>query len=613
MERVTRDRLGRWLGPIAIAGVAALLPLVTDSRYRLWVATTVAIYLLVAFGLNLLLGYAGQVSLGHGALVMIGSYVTGILMVDHGWGFWWAALLAAVAAAVGGAVMALPALRVSSWYFALITLGFAQVTTGLVSELDQWTHGYAGIVGIGSPDFFGAPLDERELYWMLIAINVVVYVGIRNVVHSRFGRGLVAVRSGGPAATASGASPLQLKLIAFVLSAVCAGTAGAFLAAQKAVITPEDFNAELGILFVLVVIIGGAGRKAGPVAGVLVFLAVPALLDELEDLRLLVYGIGLLLLMRFIPFGIAGGFAELRARHKPLSSRLRSLLMTPASQSSEREDHQKQEAVTHNGAGGLARERQEPASLEVRGISKTFDGVRALDHVSFTIAAGHIHGIVGPNGSGKTTLLNVTSGVYRPNTGQILYDGGNLVGQPQHQVARAGIGRTFQHPASLAGLSLLENIQLGAYGAQRATVVGALTTSPRARREERDSHTRALELAEFVGLAHLGAVEASVLPHAQQRLGEIARAMLSRPRLLLLDEPAAGLSPAELDRLSELLAAIQAAGTTIVLVEHHLELVADLCDSVTVFDQGSVIADGPPDKIFAHESVVEAYMGSAPR
>jgi ABC-type branched-subunit amino acid transport system ATPase component len=250
------------------------------------------------------------------------------------------------------------------------------------------------------------------------------------------------------------------------------------------------------------------------------------------------------------------------------------------------------------------------AALSVRDVEKRFGGVAALAGVSLDVAAGTTHAIVGPNGSGKTTLLNMISGFYPIDSGAILIDGRSVVGMAPHRIARNGVGRTFQTPRMLPQLSVLDNALLGAFPAERQGAAAGALCLPRARREQAASLGDALRYLDFVGLADRAMEPAGELPHGQQRLAEIARALVGRPRLLLLDEPAAGLSLAELDRLGELVAAIGALGTTVVIVEHHLELVANICRSVTVLERGAVLASGTPAEVFSHEEVIAAYMGS---
>jgi branched-chain amino acid transport system permease protein len=562
---------------------------VIRSNYILFVATQVGVYLLVALGLNFLSGFGGQVSLGHGALVAIGAYATGLLMVDHGWP-WWPAMVAGMAgAAVVGALMALPAFRVSAWYFALITLGFAEVLQGLLVEWRRLTHGFAGVVGIAMPALGGYVFEARDLFWLVAAVDVAGFIVIRHLVGGRFGRGLVAVREAAVAAMASGVSLVRLKMFAFVLSAAMAGLAGALFAAQKSVITPDDFTGDFSVFFLLVVVAGGAGSLWGPVLGTLVFFVVPELLTALATWRVLIYGVALLALMLWAPHGLAGALAALGGRLGRRAST--TTFARPA-------------AASAPPVSGM--------TVSIDRVHKSFGGVAALTDVSLEIAARTIHAIVGPNGSGKTTLLNVVSRFYAPDRGAVRFEGVTITGSAS-AVARRGVGRTFQTPRLLPGMSVLENVMLGAYAAERAIAFEIALRLPRARREHAQILSMAREYLEFVGLARRAEEAAGELPHGQQRLAEIARALVGRPRLLLLDEPAAGLSLSELDRLGELIRSIRGRGLTVVIVEHHIELVADICDQVTVLDGGAVLATGTPDEAFSNVHVVKAFMGAGAR
>lgn len=590
---VKPDRiLGIELGfGVAIVAALALFPVVIGSQYQLFIATQVGVYLMVAIGLNFLTGYGGQASIGHGALMAIGAYAAAILMVDHQWPFWPAAGAGMVLTAIGGALMALPAFRVSTWYFALITLGFAHVVSGMLIEWGELTHSFDGIVSIPMPSVFGETLGPRGLFWLVAGMNVVAFVLVRNLVRSRVGRGLIAVRDNPAAAMASGVSLVGVKMLAFVFSAVLAGLAGALFAVQKTVITPDDFTAEFSIFFLVVVVLGGAGSLWGPVLGTIVFFVVPEFLEALQGWRLLVYGIVLLALMRFAPSGLMGAISEM-ARSLPALRRASGAAPE----------------IARAETGELPV--SEPASLRIEGLGKRFGGVAALDGISIAVPAGAVHAIVGPNGSGKTTLLNLVSGYYKADAGSAMLDDQELLGRSPVAISRRGIGRTFQTPKLLPDLTVIENVMLGGYAAERASVIEVALRLPRSRREAARQRRQAAHYLRFVGLQDLLFVKAGELPHGQQRLAEIARALVGNPRLLLLDEPAAGLSMDELDRLGALIKSIVAQGATVVIVEHHLDLVGAICESVTVLDRGKVLASGRPEEVFSDPAVLSAYMGS---
>ncbi|ODU07177.1 MAG: hypothetical protein ABS81_02435 [Pseudonocardia sp. SCN 72-86] len=583
----------RGLQLVALA-VLVVFPLVVTGSLPVFVAITIGIYLLVAIALNFLMGVGGQVSLGHGALVGVGAYVTGILTVQQGWSFWAAGAAAAAVTGVVGLLMGVPSFRLSKWYFALITLFFALVVEGLIGELGGLTGGYAGLIGIPMPSIGDLVFTGQELYWLVLALNLVVFVAINNIVRTRFGRALVAVRDGGEAAPASGISVRTVKLKAFVLSAVIAGIAGALFAAQQAVLTPTLFNIDFSIFFLVVVVLGGAGRRWGPVVGTLVFFALPELLQSLAEWRLLIYGIGLLVLMVFAPHGLIGLLED-------ATSRLRRRAAPARTRPAEVTDRTPEPPRTPDHTA---------AALRVHGVRKAFGGVQALDGVSVDVPAGAVTAIVGSNGSGKTTLLNAVSGFYRVDEGTIELDGLALTGHPPERIARMGVGRTFQTPKLLSGLSVLDNVLLGAHSDGHATLPEMGMALPRSRSEEQAWRGRAMHLLEFVGLADQAAAQADELPHGHLRLLEIARALLAEPRLLLLDEPAAGLALSELDLLMRVVdEAVRDRNVTVVIVEHHLEVVRRIARTAFVFDRGKVLAAGSTADVLDDASVADAYMG----
>ena len=582
---VTPSRTAAGRIAIAAAVLAALsVPLWFRGDFILFLATQAGVMMLVAIGLNFLTGYAGQVSLGSGALVAVGSYTTAILMVDAHWSFWASGLAGMVLATVIGLVMALPALRLSTWYFALVTLTFAQVVTDLLVEWRSVTRGFSGIVGIPAPSIAGHALSPVQVYLVVAGCVVAAFLVIRNLTLSRYGRGMVAARDNPLAATASGVSLLRIKLFAFAVSAALAGLAGAFYAVQKTVITPEDFTADFSIFFLLMIVTGGLGKLWGPVIGTLIFFLLPELLGPLQSWRLLIYGVMLLVLMVFAPHGIMGmGFWD-RWRSRAAATRFAG--------------------TVDSTARPVAR-----LGLVIRDLHKQFGGVAALQGCALSAEAGSTHALVGPNGSGKTTTLNVISGFIRSDQGSVSIGDVDVSGRAPHEIARLGVGRTFQTPKLLHDMSVLDNVRLGGFVSEHATAVEIALGLKRARHDRREGSMAAMTLLRFVGLGERADDLAGDLPHGQQRLVEIARAMAGHPSLLLLDEPAAGLSMDELDRLGALIEAIAARGTTVLIVEHHLELIARISRSVTVLDRGQVLASGTPDEVFSHPEVARAYMG----
>jgi branched-chain amino acid transport system permease protein len=570
----------------ALAVALALPAFVGANSYALFIATQLGIYIIAAIGLNLLSGYAGQVSLGHAAFVAIGAYSVALLTVDHHWSFWAAAAVGMGLAAGLGVLAALPAFRLNTWYFAFITLAFALVFEKMIVEWRWLTKGFAGVVGVPPPSAFGFEFGPRPLYYTVVLVTIVAFVIVRNIIDSRFGRIFVAVRDVEPAALAVGASPQRTKLVAFVISAALAGIAGAFFAVQKTVVTPDDFTADFSIFFLLTIVLGGLGTLWGPIIGALVFFLIPELLAGMASWRMLIYGVILLGLMLFAPHGLYGALRQAWRRLAPPAPR------APAEIAQHSE---------HPPIAGLA--------LEISGLSKRFGGVQALDGVAFSAPAGSCCAIVGPNGSGKTTLLNLASGYYKPDAGSVKIGGIETLGSSAQKIAARGIGRTFQTPRLVAGLTALDNVVLGAFKRERANLLSIALRLPYARQEARRLREEALGFLHFVGVADRAETDAGETPHGQQRLIEIARAMMGGARLILLDEPAAGLSMAELDRLERLIGRICELGATIVIVEHHLDLVANIASHVTVLDRGMVLAEGKPAAVFNDARVMRAYMG----
>ena len=465
MSEVRRTRSGaaRRAAPwLVLLAAAAVLPLVSGDPTITYLATTAAIYVVVGTGLNIMFGYTGQVSLGQGALVAVGAYTTGALMADHGWTFWAAAPAAVVVTTAAGTLMALPAFRLSSWYIALVTLGAAMAVRSLLVEFEGLTGGWSGLIGIPRPAIGSWELGERDVLWLVIAVNVVLFVMVRNIVDSRLGRGMMAVRDAPEMARSVGVGPARTKLFAFACGGATAGMGGALLAVHHGLVTPDDFTLDFSILFLLVVIIGGAARLAGPIIGTLLFFALPELLTGLAEWRGLIYGAALLVLMVYAPQGIAGAWDKLRARHR--NGRV------PAA------DAVEDTAVEDTAVGDLAVEdtaevgppRGEPLGVELSGVRKSFGGVHALRGVDLTIEPGEVHAIVGPNGSGKTTLLNVISRLLRQDEGRVLLGAEDVSRATAERLARRGVARVFQTPRLLGASSLRDNVLLGAYTRERA-------------------------------------------------------------------------------------------------------------------------------------------------
>ena len=578
--------------------VILLAPRVVTSNYWAFTIAFSGIMAIGALALNLLYGYGGVVSLGHGALVGVGGYTAAIMMTRYDQSFWVAGLVAMGVTSLFGALMALPSMRLSRWYFALVSLAFAEVISSLIREWGDVTGGFSGLLGIPLPRLGSHTFDDIDVMILVFLCIVVTYILLRNLIRSRFGIGLVASRESEAAATSCGVNLFTARLAAFMVSAAFAGLAGALFAVQKAVLTPEDFNATLSIYLLIAVVVGGAGHLSGPLLGALAFFFVPNVLSWLDRWRMLTFAGLLLILVVFAPHGLAGLLRSVLGRvpgHLVDESYISGGTTERPARGPERAAAQVDDA----------------SALVARDVAKSFGGVAALGGVSLSVTGGEVLAVVGPNGSGKTTLLNCISGTYKPDRGVVHVEGADVTGKASHRVARSGLARTFQTPQLMSTLSVLDNVRLGLNHTSRATGVELAFRLGRGWKENIRANREALRALESLGIADLADKLPEEVPHGQQRLVEIARAVVSLPSVLLLDEPAAGLTPQEMDELGLLLRRLADDGVAVVLVEHHVKLVQDVSDRVIVLDQGLQLAAGTADEVFQDEAVRRVYLGAA--
>jgi ABC-type branched-subunit amino acid transport system ATPase component/ABC-type branched-subunit amino acid transport system permease subunit len=585
----------RYLTPVCFCIFAAILiavPLTASNEYELRLFMLFLIYGVIAVGLNVLVGLTGLVSLGQAGLFALGAYSGAILATRLGFDIVGSCLGAAIVSGLFGVLLAYPTVRVRGVYLAVVTIAFGIIVENVAIEWQSLTGGTTGLTSIPKPNILGIRLSGFAFYGVLAVTLFMFTLLIHNLKISRFGRTMLAVAQSETASRALGINSTGLRTLAFVISSVTAGIAGTFYAFLNSYISPDIFTFSDSVRFLLMVILGGAGSTFGPVIGAYLLTYLPEYLQQFQLWQKFAYGALLLVVMFALPRGIVGTLKWAFDRLRP-----------PAPVPDAAEGLPVEMTLRHE-------KKMLAAELVATALTVRFGGLSALSNASLRVKGGEIHALIGPNGAGKSTFVNTISGFYRPDEGHCELDGVELTGRRSLDIARLGLARTFQNTEMFGEMSVLENVMAG-YD-QRLTygLPQALLRTPRMRREERECRQAAIGLLAFVGLSQYANEEARFLPFGLQRRLEIARALAGKPRLLLLDEPAAGLTTHEIDDLEAMVRRIAALGVSILLIEHHVDLIMALADHVTVLDYGQVIASDNPTAIQDDPRVIEAYFGA---
>ncbi|HVQ92968.1 MAG TPA: branched-chain amino acid ABC transporter ATP-binding protein/permease [Mycobacteriales bacterium] len=637
----TIRRLPGWLLPAVLAVVLVGLPqLGLDLSTQRQIELTCILALLVS-GLNLSLGYAGELALGQAAVYAVGAYLSGYLGTHGHTDILLQLLASAAAALVVGLITGIPGLRLGSWSLAMTSFFLVLLVPDLIAMFPDQTGGRIGLVGLGFPTLFGRELAGPDYYLFVTAVTVLWFLVLRNLVTSRHGAAFRVLRQSPVLAASTGISVYRLKLTAYAMGSVPAGVAGTLFANLDHYISPTAFDFSLAVSILAASILGGSASVYGALVGAAIMQFGPMESTSFQKYALVVYGAFLIIGGVLLAEGLAGIMRRLgrrgtqllrrrqpgdqRAQREP-GAQQEAPLGQPGDQRAQREPGAQREAPVPR--PGEQREQREPgeasvsrgagavdaiggAELAVHGISKRFSGLQALRDVSLSAVPGQVTALIGPNGSGKTTLLNVIGGFYGADAGSITV-GGREPGRRPHLVARAGVARTFQTPIVPAGLSVLEAVAVGRYMMPYRSLVSAVLRLPGYRRVRAADLREARHALELVGIADLADADAAALPLGTRRLLEVACALVAHPKLLLLDEAASGLDEAEIDTLAGLIRRIRYAGGTVLLVEHNFRLVLSLADHIHVLAQGQVIASGPPAEIEHHPAVLREYLGVQP-
>ena len=552
--------------------------------------------IIFAQSLGLLTGLAGQVSLGHAAFFGIGAYGSAILAKSVGLSLLLSIPLAALSGALVAWLLSFPAGRVREVYLAMMTLGFGQIFFEVAREWTALTGGINGMSGVPSASLrtlvvFGAKLEGGDFFRVLVLVTALVLIGVRNVAQSRVGRAMCAMHHSEFAAGSVGIAQRPTRQLAYAMSGALAGLAGSFYAHLVGYIGPDSFGISRSIEVLVVSIVGGMASSAGQVVSALFFAFLPESLQAFADYQFIVYGLILAFSLIVLPKGL-GGLLFLPPRF------VRAAQARPS-----------RDAQTAAANEVFAPRASGASALSVQGVTMRFGGLTALDNVSLDIPAGHITALVGPNGSGKSTLVNVISGIYKPTNGRIHLGERDVTGLADHEMAGTGVVRTFQDPRLIPHFTVRENLLLGAHRSLRYSWLAAVLSLPHARRAEAQALVRCDAVLELLEMTAMADAVVDSLPYGHRRMVELGRMLLAQPRIILLDEPAAGLSDPEMDRLAAIVVKLKALGISVLLIEHHMDFLANLVDEVVVLDSGNIIYRGDMEGMRRDADVIAAYLG----
>ena len=567
------------------------------NKYYSGILIMIGINIIMAVSLNLTTGFLGELALGHAGFMSVGAFTAGIitkaLSESCGWDPSLALPISLLAggllAAVMGFIIGVPALRLKGDYLAIITLGFGEIIRVIIQNL-QITGGAAGISRVPRVNNFA------WTFFIMVAVIIVMFTLGR----SRHGRAIISIRENAVAAEATGISVTKYKIFAFTFAAFFAGIAGGLYAHQIGRVTAATFNFNKSIEYLVMVVLGGMGSITGSIIAAAVLTLLPELLREFADYRMLLYSIVLIVMMLFRPKGLMGTAEfSLTLVWNSVADWLQKTFKLK-----KREHGPQMPDVPRYDVGDDA------PVLETQHLGIRFGGLQAAEDVNIRLNDNEIVGLIGPNGAGKTTVFNMLTGVYLPTEGDITLMGRSIVGKKTYEIVTSGIARTFQNIRLFKSMTVLENIKVAFHSRMHYTPVNGIFRMPQYDREENGIDIRARELLRVFNMEDCADIRADGLPYGQQRKLEICRALATNPKVLLLDEPAAGMNPIETKELMETIALIRDRfSVAVLLIEHDMKLVMGICERIYVLSYGRIIAEGTPSEIRNNPEVIEAYLG----
>jgi branched-chain amino acid transport system permease protein len=588
-------RAWRWLAEgirlplFTVPVLLAVYGLAFAGPYQLRTLSICAIFAVMVLGFQFVFGHAGAVSLAQATFFGLGAYVTGILGASYGLGFLVTFPLSCLVPTIVALLIAIPVLKLEEHYFALATMGVGLVVVLIAIQWQSVTGGTNGLPGVPPIEVFGFVASKRLpmfiIAWTMVALGSAIAF---QIMRGLYGCAFHVMRESHTAASCMGIDVSRLRFTAFLLSAAFGGAAGALMAHLNRVVSPENLELPVMITCLTMTVIGGRTRIAGAILGASLIVFLREWFRILENYYLMAYGGATLAILILAPYGLVGAAERLRERFVPAA---------PG----------KPPQPTALRFAASSSDGDQPL-LAIHDVAKTFGGLHAVDGVSFTIEEGEIVGLIGPNGSGKTTLLNTISGLYQPERGSIKFLGREIAGSPAYAISRLGIARTFQHINLADDLTVLDNIAVARFAHEGAGLLQSLSSighDPALR------HARAVAMsaAEMMGVEGVALQPCGDLPYGTKRRVEVARTLAAAPRLLLLDEPAAGLNEEEQRDFARRIRHSAAQGLTILIIEHNLVFLRALVGRMICLDRGRIIALGSPDEVQQDQAVIEAYLG----